>query len=555
MIARIQLLLILLTLCPLGPIGCHSDHPDDLTASLDYLIENKELFARRKEERIEEVKKMFGVSSLRPEQEYEINSRLYDQYRKYNLDSAVVYVERNLEIARRLGSRLKIDESLLRLAPLYSFSGKYIESKALLESIDPARLPRDLKSRYYEASIQFYDHYGLASSQEKFDPIKDALRDSLLRTADPLSRTYCSNRVTQLMSSGQAADYAEAEKLLAELLARTPEDTPEYASSTHQMAKLYQRMNRPELVRKYYTISAITDLRCANRETSALQNLALIYFNEGAYKRAFRYAQSAIEDAVFGGAQLRTTQMSSFYSMINASFRDKEAAAKQRLQRYSVFISLLLLCLLLLVVQILRQMKKLSRIKERLSENNDELTRQNREISEINNLLTESNIVKERYITQFFDLHSDHIDHFESYRKQLNRLAMNRQMNELYAKLKSDEFARNETEELYRHFDRIFLGLYPNFVTDFNSLLEPGERIVPRSGELLNRELRIYALLRLGITDSAKIASFLRCSLSTVYNYRTKARNRAVVSREDFEKMVRQIGSIRTGTDQPETEA
>ena len=350
------------------------------------------------------------------------------------------------------------------------------------------------------------------------------------------------------MNSADPSNYALAERILADLLAQTPKDTPDYASSNHQLAKLYQRMNRLDLAKKYYTISAITDIRCAIKETSALQNLALIYFDAGDEKRAFKYAQSAIEDAVFGGAQVRTTQMAEFYTMVNAAFRDKEAAAKHNLQWSLLLISLLSLSLILLIAQILKQMKNISKIKERLSESNVRLTEQNREIIETNSLLTESNMVKEQYITQFFDLHSNYIDKFETYRKSLNRLAVNRQMEELFKQLKSNRLIEHEIDELYTHFDNIFLGMYPNFVSDFNALLKKDEQIVPKSGHLLNRELRIYALLRLGITDSAKIASFLRCSISTVYNYRTKVRNCALVSRDDFEIRVRKIGGERVGT-------
>lgn len=129
-----------------------------------------------------------------------------------------------------------------------------------------------------------------------------------------------------------------------------------------------------------------------------------------------------------------------------------------------------------------------------------------------------------------------YIDKLEDYRKSLNKLAQNRQIDELYKQLKSTSMMENELDELYKNFDAIFLNLYPTFVADFNALLVEDERIVLKSEDLLNKELRIYALLRLGITDSVKIASFLRCSLSTVYNYRTKARNKAAISREDFEK-------------------
>lgn len=550
-LAKTRFRYIVLLTCLIGLSGCYGEKQNELNKLTDYLdraIDNKASFIREKDRTIEKVKQMLRKDSLSAEHEYEINLKLYTEYRKYTLDSAVFYAERNLEIARGLKSTRKIYQSLLQLAPLYSFSGKYIESQAVLKSIDPSQLPEDMLSRYYEVYIQFYDHYGLASYSNKYHDVKTALRDSLMKAADPQSRTYRSNRVTSLMNSNDPSNYAIAERILTDLLAQTPKDTPDYASSNHQMAKLCQRMNRLDLAKKYYTISAITDIRCAIKETSALQNLALIYFDEGDEKRAFKYIQSAIEDAVFGGAQLRTTQMAEFYSIINASFRDKEAAVKRKLQGSLILISLLFLCLILLMIQILKQMKNIFKIKEKLSESNARLTEQNREIIETNNLLTESNMVKEQYITQFFDLHSNYIDKFETYRKSLNRLAMNQQMDELFKQLKSNKLIELEIDELYNHFDNIFLGMYPNFVTDFNALLKKDEQIIPKSGHLLNRELRIYALLRLGITDSAKIASFLRCSISTIYNYRTKVRNCAIVSRDDFETQVRKIGSERAGT-------
>ena len=546
LLAKTRLFCGPLLTCLIGLTGCYGEKLDELTDCLDQTIANKASFVLEKDRNIEKVKQMFKADSLSAEQEYEINLKLYQEYQKYILDSAVVYVERNLEIARSLKSARKIYQSLLQLAPLYSFSGKYIESQTILESIDPSQLPKDMLSKYYEAYIQFYDHYGLASYQNKYQDIKMALRDSLMKTTDPQSRTYRSNQVTLLMNSEDPSNYIIAERILTKLLAETPEGTPDYASSNHQMAKLCQRMNRPDLAQKYYTISAITDIRCAIKETSALQNLALIYFDMDDEKRAFKYAQSAIEDAVFGGAQLRTTQMATFYTMINASFRDKEAAAKHKLQRALILISLLSLGLFLLMIMILKQMKNISKIKERLSESNTRLTEQNQEIVETNNLLTEANMIKEQYITQFFELHSDYINKFETYRKSLNRLAMNQQLDELFKQLKSNELIEHEIDELYNHFDNIFLGLYPNFVIDFNALLKKGEQIIPKSGHLLNRELRIYALLRLGITDSTKIASFLRCSVSTVYNYRTKARNCAITSRDDFETLVLKIGSERS---------
>ena len=190
-------------------------------------------------------------------------------------------------------------------------------------------------------------------------------------------------------------------------------------------------------------------------------------------------------------------------------------------------------------------MRRLYRVKEELSQANGLLRKLNDELNGKNQQLLDSNDVKEQYIARFFDFCSTYIDKLEDYRKSLKKLFQDRRFDDLGKRLKSTSMFESELDELYRNFDAIFLSLYPSFVEDFNALLVEEERIVPKTGDLLNKELRIYALLRLGITDSAKIASFLRCSLSTVYNYRTKVRNKAAISREAFEKEVMEIGTSR----------
>ena len=190
-------------------------------------------------------------------------------------------------------------------------------------------------------------------------------------------------------------------------------------------------------------------------------------------------------------------------------------------------------------------MRRLYRVKEELSQANDLLRRLNDELNEKNAQLLGANEVKEQYIARFFDFCSTYIDKMEDYRRSLKKLFQDRRFDDLNKRLKSTSMFENELDELYKNFDAIFLSLYPTFVEDFNALLIEEERIVPKSGDLLNKELRIYALLRLGITDSMNIASFLRCSLSTVYSYRTKVRNKAAVPKEEFEKEVMEIGTVR----------
>ena len=287
----------------------------------------------------------------------------------------------------------------------------------------------------------------------------------------------------------------------------------------------------------------MTDIRNSTKENAAFQALATLYYRHGDLFRAFRYTQAAVEDALFSNVQFRTVQMSELYSIIIASHQAKESRTKHKLQYYLVLISVLSAVLVLLFVYLYKQLRRVYRIKEELSQTNAKLARLNEELGEKNEQLSDSNAVKVQYIARFFDLCSMYIDKMDDYRKSLKKLAQDRKFDELNRRLKSTSMLEDEQDELYKNFDAIFLNLYPSFVEDFNALLTEDERIVLKQEDLLNKELRIYALLRLGITDSVKIASFLRCSLSTVYNYRTKVRNKAAISREEFEKMVMKIGT------------
>lgn len=188
--------------------------------------------------------------------------------------------------------------------------------------------------------------------------------------------------------------------------------------------------------------------------------------------------------------------------------------------------------------------KELSMANEQLNELNHEMYRINIELKKTNRALSENNFIKEEYIGRYMDQCSKYIDKLDNYRRSLNKIASTGKIDELQKILKTTDFIENELKEFYNDFDTTFLQLFPNFVEDFRKLLIDDECLQLKSGQLLNTELRIVALIRLGITDSVKISHFLRCSLSTVYNYRTKMRNKAVCKREEFEEKIMLIGRI-----------
>lgn len=517
--------------------GCQRNEDRTLADELDRIIEQRQTFNDKKEERIGELKRMLDVTELSPTQEYDINARLCDQYWKYNLDSAIRYAERNLRLARQIHDDEAARTTSLRLTQLYSFSGKSIEAKRILDTTRRACVSAAQLPLYYETFTRYFEHYAVISNQDKYRLLRDRYNDSLLRV---LTRDPTATRPAAAACSSPRTE--EAEALLLDLLEEVGENTPQYAEVAYELGGLYTRTGDAPQARKYYLLSAIADVRNATKENAAFHTLAQLYYAEGDLARASRYTQAAIEDALFSNVQFRSAQVTKFYADINAAYQAKETQTKAELQHYLLLISVLSVVLILLFIYVYKQMQRLYRIQQELSQANARLTQLNDELNDKNALLSDSNRLKEQYIARFFDLCSLYIDKMDGYRKTLYKLAQSRQLDELFKRLRSTSMMESELDELYANFDAVFLNLYPTFVAEFNALLLPDERIELRPGDLLNKELRIYALLRLGISDSAKIAAFLRCSLSTVYNYRTRMRNKAAGARDEFEKQVMQIG-------------
>ena len=226
-------------------------------------------------------------------------------------------------------------------------------------------------------------------------------------------------------------------------------------------------------------------------------------------------------------ARSRSLQTAGILSLIDLTYQAMQEKQNERLRFYLWMISILSLLLVVAVVWIYRQMKHLSVARAHLEQANEQLQM--------------SNHIKEEYIGRFLKLCSTYIDRLDAYRRMVNKKLTGGQMEELLKMVRSRDVLDTDLKELYGNFDTAFLHLFPDFVGKFNELLQPEERIILRKGELLNTELRIFALIRLGIDDSSQIAEFLRYSVNTIYNYRAKVKNKACVSRDDFETCVMKI--------------
>lgn len=535
---------VLLLFLHMGIVLGYGQRLSLLSDSLSEMIDRKQEFIQKKQEKISKIKQQLKTASL--SEEYRINEKLYDEYQKLNVDSAIFYAKRNIEIALALGDFEKEVDASLNLSLSYSMGGMYREAEQLLLDIDETKLSRYLLANYYITYYSFWDYYSVSTSRNQYIPQKEKYLDLYLSVADRSSFDYKKHIANRTMEKNPE----KAKQMFQELLMAEEEWSTRYAIITCQLACISSMEQLYDDEQIYFMRSAIADIYNATLENYSLQSLALISYKNHDLEKAFKYAQSAIDDALASGIQFRATQMYGFYTLISSAYQEREMKVKLSLIVLVSLLAVFALFFVVLIICIYRQMKKTQGIKEKLSVSNAQLQKLNDQLNDTNDLLNakncqlqETNSVKEQFIAQFFGLCSNYIVKMEEYQTSLYKLTVNRQYEKLLKRLKSTSLIDDELTALYNHFDSIFLNLYPTFVTDFNALLNPEERIVPKAGTLLNKELRIYALIRLGITDGTKIASFLRCSTSTVYNYRTKIRNKTIINKDEFEERILQIGN------------
>ena len=504
---------------------------DDLKAlydSLDYSVAHKDMYAQEKIKRIDDIRSALSYPNLNDVNKYVVYNQLYNEYWKFDLDSAIHYARLEVETAIRMEDEYRQTQAEFQLATSYAMHGMYLQAEQILSKHSLETLPKDLRAEYYNANIQFLQYYLYTSDSPEDARMQSNYRDSLYATQDQSSIEYRLALVERMPEQDRLAGYTR----LIDLVERF---SPLYARITYNIGTIYAQQGDRDEAKKYLIRSALSDIYNVTRENQSIYEMARLAYEDGDYARAFRYAQSSFEDAITAGIQFRVAQVSGFYSIITDVYQRREANDKQSLINIIVLSGILLVCLIAAVFFIFQQLKKIMRIRKDLADSNDELQRLNETLNDMNaqlhssnSLLEENNAIKEQYIGQFFNICSGYIDKIGDYQNVLYRLAVNKHYDELVKKLRSTTLIDSETEALYHHFDTIFLNLFPTFVADLNSLLREDERIVLKQDTLLNKELRIYALLRLGITDSEKIANFLRCSTSTIYNYRTKMRNRAI---------------------------
>lgn len=533
--------ILFLILCStLNARPSYTDSLHLMLQQLDQVVENRSIYDNRKEQKIERLKEsipLAGNDSVR----YEIYNKLFREYFNYQTDSALHYVSLKENLAKAKHWDYE-DELRMNRSELFSTMGMYKEAIDMLEKIDSKKLSTSQLRYYYSMWNSLYGLIaGYSLTQKERDiyyQTSTMYRDSLIPLYSPDVEIYYRLQAGQFIARKA---YQEA----VDVLKSVPTELLEGHSIglvAFDLSTAYEGLGDTEQEMYYLAKSAIVDLKLSIKEYIALHKLAYLLYQQGDIERAYKYLNRSMADAVFCNARFRAISITQSYPIIDQAYRIKSAQElqlRQILMSISLGVSLLLIGM---VLYIYRQMRKLKVARLDLSKMNEQLQHVNKQLYKVNQELSSANLIKQEYIVHYLDQCTMYLDKMEKYRRSLENLSISKDLKALFKAIKSESFITEEREKFYKSFDETFLSLFPHFVESLNALLRDDEQLHPHPGELLSTELRIFALIRLGITDSNKIARFLRYSLTTIYNYRSKVRNKAK-DKMQFETQVGQIQS------------
>ena len=522
---------------------------------IDDAIDHSPEYVADYERQIED-KRLQYVKATAPEEKYQLAFELYERYKAFMNDSALYYIDEAEQWAIRQNQWDRAGNCRVLRAFQCSTVGYYSEALAFLKTVNKNQLDSIGLKNYYMTQMHVYGELGyyskIRSMQEQYFKLQTTYRDSLFAQMDHQDPDYLMYRIQELKAHQQLE---EGRRLSDQWVRNTSPDSRDYAIACYYRWLVSEDQDE---MRYWLSQSALSDVRHAVMDQASLLQLADLLNGEGDLERSYKYIRFTWDCNNRFNTRMRSWQITPILNVIENNYQKAVARNTRGLWTSIVVVSVLALLLLGLLFFLHRRNRQLDTARHALKTSNDELAtantqlaRQtdelstlNEELSTLNSQLSESNRVKEEYIGRFMSLCSQYIDKLDDYRKMVNKKMKNKELDELYRLSKSTELKEKEIEELLQNFDSVFLHLYPDFVEEFNALLQPEMRFQKREDNRLVTEIRIFALIRLGIEDSSKIAEFLHYSVNTIYNYRARIKNGALDNRESFERRVKMLGRV-----------
>lgn len=509
---------------------------DSLLRQLNLALDQSATFDKQKIAEIDKLKSAFHAARL-PEIKFTACLKLYDAYKSFNFDSAFASALELQKIATILNDNNRLQLAKIKLGFILLSSGMFHETGVLMNGFRAAPLPDSLRAEYYVLMRRYYYDMADYVNDWMYSPAYITLAgrytDSAVAIYPPHSYQYLSNLGYKYYKEG---NMDTALYYLNQALSQLHLNYHEQAMTYANLGNIYIIKKEYDRAVDFFARSAIADARASVKETTATFNLASILFQTGDVKNASKYIEKAIADATFYGARQRKVQVSAILPIIEGEKINTVEGQKRLLFIYAAIATAFLLGLVLLTFIIIKQVKKLKAAQVAIMESN---VRQ----QEINEQLLEANKIKEEYIGYCFRINSEYIGKIEKLKKGLDQKIADNKFNEVKF-LVNNINVKQERDELFRNFDRIFLKIFPHFVQEFNSFFKEEDQIRLKDNELLNTDLRIFALIRIGIVENEKIAQILEYSVNTIYAYKTKIRNKSIIPNEVFEEKIMEIKAL-----------
>ena len=511
-----------------------------LLNELDGYVGAREVYLARKQDQMQALTKL-ARSTQDPFRRYDLETNIAQEFFAFSFDSTQVHLKQCQELAQELRNRELFNQASIGLGHLYAKAGNYMEaSQMLYGQIDTASLTPSQMTEYLWVLYDFSkDLAGNSGMVERLAiPPESSFRPRLYELLPKDSDRYRSVLRDDYIDQGRLESADSVNRLLLSTL--RPEDR-NYAIYAFFQSEIEEHRGNQAARMEWLIRSAECDLINAVRDYASLTMVAQNILPMDV-DRSFRYLRIAQEDALQYNAKLRPWQISRFLMEVEDAYATRQA----RENKVSV-ISSILLAILVAVLSVgtwflVNRSRKLSRVRKELEDSNARLAVANQELSVLNRQISKADKVKEEYIVDFLQGLSEQVALLRSEDNRFRNLLKQGKSDQLFKELAISERSEKALQEFYRKFDETFLALYPDFVEQFNALLQEDAHITLRKDERLNTELRIFALIRLGVDDSKDIASILHYSVSTIYNYKVSIKNAALGDRDSFEDRVKQIG-------------
>lgn len=515
---------------------------DDLLKDLSNVLDQKDKYVSAKTRRIEKLKYQLGKrENNSPAKRYDQYLKILEEYKSFNNDSAFAYAEKLQNEAIILNDQTKINNAKLNFSFVLLSGGLFKETLEILNSLNVKNLNDSTKCEYYTQKARCY--YDMASfvRNNHYGPAYDAkgheIADSaLMYTRKDTYAYYFIHGLKNLRLNNNEVAIDDYKKLIN----RKDLSNHQYAIIASTLSFLYSKENQGDESLRLLITSAIADVKSSTKENYALFKLSDALLKLGKVSEAYKFIRVALDDAQRYGARHRQFEVGILLPIIERQQLMLIEKQKSTIFTYAAIVTLLTLVIIAFIFTTIKQNRKLKSAQVILAEVNANLQQSNQALTEVNIALKEASRIKDEYIGYYFNINSEYIDKIERFKKSVAQRLTSGKYDEIKQIINKINLVK-EREDLSLSFDRVFLKLFPNFVNEFNSLFEAEDRIHLPAGQLLNTELRIFALIRLGIHDNDRIAKILNFSVNTVYSYKTRIKNKSGIPNNEFEKRIMAI--------------